>query len=79
MYGKAMTHLVRLTGIIATLNKTINLIANAPDVGSESITENYIKFCDDNLVKENSYLPEFSMIDSQTVVQAETLLRYYIK
>jgi hypothetical protein len=54
MYGKAMTHLVRLTGIIATLNKTINLIANAPDVGSESITENFIKFCDDNLVKENS-------------------------
>ena len=46
MYGKAMTHLIRLIGIISALNKTINLIANAPDVGSETITQDFIQFCE---------------------------------
>jgi len=74
MYGKAMTHLIRLIGIISALNKTINLIANAPDVGSETITQDFIQFCDNKLVKDTNYIKDFTSIDSETVIQAETLL-----
>ena len=74
MYGKSMTHLVRLAGIINSLNKAFALIENAPNVSSKSLTLEYIQYCQQNLVDQTNYIQNYSTIEVPTLVQAETLL-----
>ena len=75
MHGKAMTHLTRLAGIISSINKATELIVKAPKVNSENLDVEFIQYCQKNLVEQNNYIYNFSLIKIDDIVQAETLLR----
>ncbi len=75
MYGKATTHLIRLSGILHNIDIVSELIIEAPNVKLDEITEDFVNYLNDKVNKEFDF-KEFSIIRKKTVQNAETLLRY---
>jgi len=75
MNGKCMTHLIRLSGLINSLNKAAILIRNAPDVSTQYLTDEFVEYCKINLIEKNEYLADFSKINVEAVKYAEDLLK----
>ena len=78
MYGKSKTYLIRLSAIIRVLNKTCELLKNAPDSDLEDeLSEAFKNHVNTNLVECRSYMDKFSLIDTETIQMAYTLTTYF--
>ncbi len=78
MYGKATTHLVRLCGVINSLNKTTSFLMSSglTDISEENISDD-LKVQIQNFSRDDQFRKKFSIIDYKTVKQANKLLKYF--
>ena len=78
MYGKFEAHILKLCGIIATLNKTCELIKEAPDCyNTNDLSDDFKNYVNEHLVQNRNYINEFSLLDVQTVKMASILGAYF--
>lgn len=77
MFGKGPTFLLRLAGIVSSLNKTVELLEDAPDANQLELTKRFTDYVRANLVENTSYLEQFRIIDLQAICQASKLLNYF--
>ncbi len=74
MYGKCTTHLIRLCGVIHTLNKAIRLIRDFPDASNNAEITNRFKA---DLVASQGTFHSNRIITIENVNHAESLLNYF--
>jgi len=74
MYGKCTTHLIRLCGVVHTLNEVIRLIKDFPDASNNSEITNRFKA---DLVNARGAFQSNCTITIEDVRQAEGLLNYF--
>ena len=69
---------MKLCGIIATLNKTCELIKEAPDCdNTNDLSDDFKNYVNEHLVQNRNYINEFSLLDVQTVKMASILGAYF--
>jgi hypothetical protein len=77
MYGKAITHLVRLSGILQALENANLVVLSLPKVCRHTINEN-LKMEIDESLKENRANLNSHFISSETLLRGKNMVEYFI-
>ncbi len=73
MYGKATTHLIRLSAITQLINQVIDVLIKFPDESDQFITEKFILLVNG----EKTASLKIKHITCESVIHAKNLLDYF--
>lgn len=74
MYGKCLTHLLRLCGAIHNINKATEIGVKLKNSNKKQITQEFVSDFESNI---NNFKKDYQKISAETVNQAALLLEYF--